>query len=99
MRQGKSKEQIVREIASILGFEAPRMSSGSTEPASLFVLVIDALGIGDGSQGTKQEMARKIVEASGEVWRPEFESRGGTITREGLLAVLDSVLFFTGGSR
>ena len=70
------------------------MSTGSTESRDLFQRVNDHLGLGLPSTLTKPEMARAIVEASGCVWGPDCESRGGTVTRLGLLKVLDAVDFF-----
>lgn len=88
------KSEIVRKIADLLGVAAPAMSTGSTEPRAIFVCVNDQLGLGlDGTLG-KPELARAIVEASGERWHPDFESRGATVTRSGLLAVLKAVHFF-----
>jgi hypothetical protein len=68
------------------------MSSGSTEPRLIFDHVVEALGlvVPRGLQ-TKQGEAKAIVEAAGFPWLPNYESRGATVTREGLLAVLDAV--------
>lgn len=71
------------------------MSTGSTEPREIFVLVNDVLGLGIAPSKTKPELARAIVEASGEVWTASSESRGGTVTLEGLLAVRRAVTFFS----
>lgn len=90
------KDEIVGEIAAMLNADPPRMSTGSTEPKAIFLLANDRLGLGIPSNVTKQEMARRIVEASGGVWAPQFESRGATITREGLDAVRQAVRFFMG---
>jgi len=43
----------------------------------------------------KQELGKLIVEASGELWLPDYDSTGGTITKEGLLAIKDSVFKLT----
>lgn len=90
------KADVVREIAEALGVEPPPMSTGSTEPKAIFLLVNDALGLGISAKKTKPEHARSIVEASGEVWGASHESRGGTVTLEGLLAVRRAVRFFSG---
>ena len=45
---------------------------------------------------TKPEMARHIVESSGMGWNVDYESRGGTVTKAGLRAVLDAVDLFVG---
>jgi len=91
-----SKEAIVRLIADGIGVEAPKMSTGSTEPRRIFDLVNEVLGLGIDQKCTKPEMARQIVEAAGLVWAPDYESRGGTVTRNGLAAVLRAVERFLG---
>ncbi|MGI8792304.1 MAG: hypothetical protein ACR2H3_03885 [Acidimicrobiales bacterium] len=91
-----TKGEIVHEIAVLLGVPTPRMSTGSTEPREIFDLVNDSLGLGVVAT-TKPDLAKGIVEASGERWLPDFDSRGGTVTKDGLLAVLRSVRFFVGG--
>lgn len=88
------KSDIVQEIAERLGVAAPAMSTGSTEPRAIFALVNDHLGLGLDNALGKPELARAIVEASGERWSPDFESRGATVTKSGLLAVLRAVHFF-----
>lgn len=88
------KSDIVQEIAELLGVAAPAMSTGSTEPRAIFALVNDHLGLGLDNTLGKPDLARGIVEASGDQWSPDFESRGATVTRSGLLAVLRAVHFF-----
>lgn len=90
------KSDIVAAIADLLGVPAPRMSTGSTEPREIFDLVNSTLGLRLDSSLTKPELARAIVEASGEVCAAPFESRGGTVTRDGLLAVHRAVRMFVG---
>lgn len=90
------KEDVIREIAAAFEREAPRISTGSTEPREIFDMVNDELGLGLPSTLTKPQLAQAIVESSGEVWAPTFESRGGTVTMKGLLAVREAVRFYTG---
>lgn len=93
-RVGGTKTDVVAEIAALIGVAAPPMSTGSKEPRAIFDLVNDRLSLGiDGSLG-KPELARAIVEASGGRWHPDCESRGATVTLEGLRAVLRAVRFF-----
>jgi len=92
------KIDVVHDISAMIGISAPHMSTGSTEPRDLFDAVNLALGLGLEQTLTKPEMARAIVEASGENWLGSYESRGGTVTLEGLEAVFDAVRLFTGGS-
>jgi hypothetical protein len=89
-----TKEEIVDSIAGLLGVTPPRISTGSTEPREIFDLTNVVLGLGLSSNLTKPELARAIVEASGECWNADFESRGGTVTRDGLLAVHRAVAYF-----
>jgi len=93
-----SKADIVKEICQRIGLrQTLHMSTGSTEPRELFIEIDNAFGLGITSRAnTKPELASAIVNAAGFAWLPQFESRGSTITREGLLAVLDAVLFFKG---
>ena len=88
------KGDIVVEIARQIHVDPPRMSTGSTEPREIFVLVNDRLGLGADPSLGKPELARSIVEASGAAWHPDFESRGATVTKRGLLAVLTAVEYF-----
>ena len=88
------KVDIVVEIAHDIGVAAPPMSTGSTEPRAIFQLVNDRLGLGLDDGLGKPELARGIVESSGANWHPDYESRGATVTKSGLLAVLEAVRFF-----
>ena len=88
------KDEIVHAIADLLGVPAPPMSTGSTEPKLVFELVNDRLGLGLDVGLGKTDLARGIVESSGAPWHPDYESRGATVTKSGLAAVLDAVHFF-----
>lgn len=88
-----TKVDIVVEIAHRLGVEAPPMSSGSTEPREIFALVNNRLALGAPERLGKPQMARAVVEATGAAWHPDYESRGATVTKQGLLAVLEAVDF------
>jgi hypothetical protein len=88
------KDEIVEAIAHALGVAAPPMSTGSTEPRRIFELVNDRLGLGLDPKLGKPELARGIVTASGAEWHPDCESRGATVTKAGLNAVLTAVHFF-----
>ena len=70
------------------------MSTGAKEPRKIFELVDDRLVLGLDDGLTKQELARAIVEASGSAWHPDYDSRGGTVTKDGLWAVRKAVAFF-----
>lgn len=92
--QPRRKDEIVVEIARLIGVDPPAMSTGSTEPRTIFVLVNDRLGLGLDTRSDKPGLARAIVEASGDRWLPTYESRGSTVTKDGLYAVLHAVEFF-----
>jgi hypothetical protein len=89
-----TKADIVWNIAIKLGVEAPKMSTGSTEPREIFEIVNSSLGLGIDERLTKPDMARQIVEAAGMTWNAHCESRGGTVTKVGLEAVLEAVEHF-----
>lgn len=89
------KSDYVWAIANLIEVPLPHMSTGSTEPRQLFVDINEQLGLGLPANGTKPELAKGIVEASGAVWLPKHESSGSTITRDGLDAVHAAVEFFT----
>lgn len=91
-----TKTDLVWNIAVALGVEAPKMSTGSTEPREIFDIVNETLGLGIDVGRTKPEMARQIVEAAGLPWNADYESRGGTVTKRGLEAVLGAVTHFVG---
>lgn len=91
----KYKVDYVFAIAALIDVDAPHMSTGSTEPRELFSAVNEQLGLGLPAFGTKPELARGIVEASGSAWLPTYESTGSTVTLDGLKAVHAAVEFFT----
>lgn len=92
--QQAHKVDIVVEIAHTVGVTPPPMSTGSTEPRAIFAMVNERLGLGLDDRLGKPDLARAIVEASGATWHPECESRGATVTKPGLLAVLEAVRFY-----
>ena len=95
-RRGRTlitKEDLVRQIAELLGVPAPPMSTGSTEPRSISDIWADTLGIPVEAHLTKPEVAQRIVESTGATWNADYESRGGTVTKRGLTAVRDAVGF------
>lgn len=95
MAQRIYKDDIIQEISVMLGIPSPKMSTGSTEPKELFMLINDLLGLGLPANLRKPDMAQQIVELSGGTWSPACESAGGTVTRIGLERVRDAVNFFT----
>ncbi len=93
----KGKEGVVAEIARVLGVEDPGSSTGSTVTKEIFLQTNEVLGLGLEPSLVKIELARAIVESSGEPWLPSYESTGSTVTLAGLRAVLEAVEFFLRG--
>lgn len=88
------KDEVIEEIARLLGVESPGTSTGSTVTKQIFSHVNEVLGLGHEPSLGKTELARSIVESSGEPWLPSYESTGSTVTLAGLRAVLEAVEFF-----
>lgn len=87
-----TKQEILNQISDHLGIPRMLTSSGSTEPKEFLLAVSDQLGITSTVQGMdKVEIGKAIVEASGDLWLPEYDSTGATITKKGLLAIKNSV--------
>lgn len=85
-----TKAKLVEEIAKALGVPVPRMSTGSTELRVVFEKIDKVLGLSLKST-TKHGMAREIVESVGNTWHSSYVSRGATVTKDGLRAVLVAV--------
>jgi len=91
-----TKQEIIDSVCKHLKIGTYLISTGSTEPKEFLIAIADQLGITGLSVGMdKQELGKLIVEASGEPWLPDYDSTGGTITKEGLLAIKDSVVHLT----
>lgn len=91
-----TKQEIIDDVCQHLGIPSYRVSTGSTEPKEFLIAVADQLGITGLSKGMdKPELGKLLVEASGNLWLPEYDSTGGTITKEGLVAIKLSVLGLT----
>ncbi len=91
------KSEVAHLITSKLGLPDVFFSTGSTEPKELFLQVAHCLAIDISDVNTKPTIAKRIVEVSGEIWLPNFESSGSTVTLEGLKAVHSAVEFFLSG--
>ena len=91
------KSDVANMITSKLGLPEVHFSTGSTEPKELFLQVAHCLAIDISDVNTKPSIARRIVEVSGEIWLPNYESSGSTVTIDGLKAVHSAVEFFLAG--
>lgn len=89
------KIDVIADISELIGIEAPHLSTGSTEPRELFDSINLELGLGLSPTLTKPEMAKGIVESAGHNWLGSHESTGGTVTLDGLEAVLSAVGLLT----
>ena len=83
----------------MLGITPPKVSTGSTEPKELFILINELLGLAIPGNLQKPDVAQQIVELSGGTWTTDCESSGGTVTHLGLEKVRDAVSFFTRSER
>lgn len=88
------KSDVAKEITDLLGIPKVHFSTGSTEPKELFIHIADCLGLGIELNLNKPVLARQIVESSGAVWLPDYESTGSTVTLKGLIAVKSAVEFY-----
>ena len=88
------KADIANQITDLLGLPSVHFSTGSSEPKDLFVQIAESLGLNINENQTKPTIAKQIVESTGELWHPDFESRGSTVTLEGLIAVQSAVEFY-----
>jgi hypothetical protein len=91
------KSEVAHLITSKLGLPDVHFSTGSTEPKELFIQIAECLAIDISNVSTKPTIARRIVEVSGEIWLPNYESTGSTVTMDGLKAVHSAVEFFLSG--
>ena len=88
-----SKQEIMNEVCLHLGGPLLMISTGSTEPKEFLTTIANQLGLEALSKGLdKQGLAKLIVESGGNLWLPEYDSSGGTITREGLIAIRNTVM-------
>jgi hypothetical protein len=91
------KSDVAHLITKKLGLPDVLFSTGSTEPKELFLQVAHCLAIDISDVNTKPTIAQRIVEFSGEIWLPNYESSGSTVTLDGLKAVHSAVEFFLSG--
>lgn len=83
-------------VCSELGLVRFTVSTGSTEPKDFLIAVAEQLGLSSTMGLDKVGVAKAIVESRGLRWELDYDSRGATITRKGLMAVLNVVRGVTG---
>lgn len=92
---GMTKQEICDAIAKRLGIARHRLANGGTEPSAFWHDVCGALGVP--SQGSKTEIARRVVEQLGGRWPVGADSTdtrsggGDTVTGSGLMAVYRAI--------
>lgn len=75
-------------VSLILRIPEFSVSRGSSEPRDFLLEVANQMGLL--SQATlldKPGIGKLIVESCGEPWLPRYDSRGSTVTKDGLLAI------------
>jgi hypothetical protein len=81
----ETKQEIISQICNLLRIQVFSVSNGSSESREFLLRVADQIGLGPlVSDLDKPGIAKLIVESFGGTWLPSFESRGSTITKEGL---------------
>lgn len=91
----RSKQEVVTAVCRIAGIPEWRVSSGSTEPRGFLLDVARRFDVPIEGKESKPELARIIVETSGQVWLPRDESQGSTVTLDGLLKIEKAVVRFS----
>jgi len=88
----ETKQDVMDAISLHLNISFFQCSTGSTEPKEFLLAIAEQMGITELTTGLdKIELAKLIVESSGEKWLPSYDSSGGTITKEGMIAIKESV--------
>ncbi len=94
----ETKQDVIDQIASLLGTPRRLVSTGSSEPKQIFVDIIDKLELGLDSSASKPELGQRIAHALGEQWDERCDSRatesggGSTVTLIGLQRLRDGVI-------
>ena len=84
----ETKQDVILRISELLKMPAFAVSTGSTEPREFLLAVADQLGVLSLTAGLdKPGIGKLIVESAGQPWLPDYDSRGSTITKDGLLAI------------
>jgi len=88
----ETKQDVMDAISYHLKIPYFPCSTGSTEPKAFLEAVAEQMGITRLASGLdKIDLAKLIVESGGKKWLPAFDSTGGTITREGMIAIQEII--------
>ena len=92
----ETKQTVIDRISLRLNIGDFKVSTGSTEPREFLVAVAEQFGLGEQAEKLdKPNIGKLIVESHGIKWQPNFDSRGSTVTKAGLLAIEEVVLTVT----
>ncbi len=88
----ETKQDLMDAISYHLKIPCFQCSTGSSEPKAFLEAVAEQMGITQLTVGLdKIDLAKLIVESGGKQWLPAFDSAGGTITKDGMLAIQEIV--------
>ena len=88
----ETKQDVMDAISNHLKISHFQCSTGSTEPKEFLLAITEQMGITNLTLGLdKIDLAKLIVESSGKKWLPSYDSSGGTITKEGMIAIQESI--------
>ena len=90
-----TKQDLIDEICKLTGLPKFWCSSGSTEPKEFFIALANQLGISLSVRPslTKQELASQITLSLGGTWDERCQSEGATVTKVGLLRILEALAY------
>lgn len=100
----ETKQDVLRDIALLLGRPSRTVSTGSTEPRELFEDIASAIGVPDVGL-PKPEFAEQLSRALGQAWDPSCDSRnapsggGSTVTLVGLQRLREGLREWAGAQR
>jgi hypothetical protein len=88
----ETKQDVMNSISDHLKIPYFQCSTGSTEPKEFLLAISEQMGITNLTLGLdKIDLAKLIVESSGKKWLPSYDSSGGTITKDGMVAIQESI--------
>jgi hypothetical protein len=94
----ETKQDVLADIAALIGAPIRQVSRGSTEPKEAFVDVVRALNLPISTEARKPELGAAIVRFAGLTWDENCDSRatpsggGDTVTLEGLQRIRAAVV-------
>ena len=89
----KTKLEAVNRISELTSAGPQGLGPGSKERKSVLTNLAIGLGIPFSHELSKQALASLLADNLGRIWLPEYESRGQTITLQGLNLLLEAASF------